>query len=147
MTYYAYLAFNDGSDDPNSNEGGDRPFGGWRRKKPLVCMDVVRGRKDGQKRLDQLLAKHPDLPQTGWKKIMHYQLDTDDNRQVEALKLRIRQLMATMSITRKGERRKWAKTPGMPAGFYELEFHEANGIMQIEIRDRGFYKTSSQRAA
>jgi hypothetical protein len=131
--YYAWMAFNDGR-RPGQYWGG----------RSLACIDFCKGRKDGKRRLELLLERHGDLlPQTGWRdRILHYELATDDNRVIEELKRDIRLRCATLSITRYGERRKWARTPGAPAGFYRLDYHEANGILQDAIRHSGFYKTA-----
>jgi hypothetical protein len=128
--YYAWIAYNDGLYSRD-----------WRAR-PLACVDFCKDRKDGKRRLELLLERHGDLlPQEGWRdRILHYELATDDNRVVEALKRDIRLRCATLSLTRYGTRRKWARTPGAPAGFYRLEFHEANGIMQDAIRQSGLYK-------
>jgi hypothetical protein len=51
-----------------------------------------------------------------------------------------------VSLTRNGERRMWARTPGAPAGFYRLDYHEANGILQDAIRQSNLYRPGSMAA-
>lgn len=131
MTYYAYLAFHDGIANPK------RP---WDRE-PIAYIEFCRGRKEGPARMDRLVKKHPDLlPQEGWKKPMHYRLDTDDNQVIETMKREIRLRLATKSIDRHGMRRLWATKPGAPAGCYKLDFYEANHVLRDVLDKSGLYK-------
>jgi hypothetical protein len=131
MTYYAYLAFHDGVAE------GTRY---WDRK-PIAYIEFCRGRKEGPARIERLCKEHADLlPQDGWKKPMHFRLDTDDNAVVEKMKREIRLRLATKSIDRHGMRRLWADKPGAPAGCYRLDFYEANAVLRDVLEKSGLYK-------
>lgn len=131
MPYYAYIAHHEGYDAKEP----------WRRRRPITCIEFVKGRKDGKARLERLLKKHPFLPQTGWKeRIMHSCVATEDNKVIEQLKNRIRRKCSTAALGSYDERRLWADQPGAPAGFYRLDFTDANRILRNELDASGLYR-------